>query len=42
MQDLEKVLKERRSVSNFIKGINIYREELNEIFRSVTMATSCH
>lgn len=39
--EFEKLIRERRSANNFIEGVKISQEELNEIFELVRFAPSC-
>ncbi|MEW8957156.1 nitroreductase family protein [Clostridium sp.] len=39
--NFSKLINERRSANNFIKGVDITKEELNEIFKLVSLAPSC-
>lgn len=41
MSELKKVIEERRSANNFIKGIEIKKEELIEMFELLRLAPSC-
>ncbi|MDF2543906.1 MAG: nitroreductase family protein [Herbinix sp.] len=41
MSELKKVIEERRSANNFVKGIEIEKEELIEMFELLRLAPSC-
>lgn len=41
MSELKKVIEERRSANNFIKGVEIKKEELLEMFELLRLAPSC-
>ncbi|MEG1255004.1 nitroreductase family protein [Clostridium sp.] len=40
--ELVNLIQERRSVNNFIEGVEIPRSEFDEIFRLVTLTPSCY
>lgn len=41
MSELKNIIEERRSVNNFVKGIEIKKEDLMEIFELLRLAPSC-
>lgn len=41
MSELKKVIEERRSANNFIKGIKITKKDFDEIFELLKLALSC-
>lgn len=41
MSELKKIIEERRSPNNFIKGVEIPDKDLNEIFELLKLAPSC-